>query len=262
MKESLILIFFNSIFYILFIAFSFFGIPLLSLIVAFQALFISHRNAMKKFRGAISWYGLVIIKALPYPFVKVRYEDLDKTKTKGPYIFACNHRSASDPFLMACLPYEFIQIVNIWPFKLPVLGIMAKWAGYLSVREMPFEAFAKKAAELLKDGVSIVAFPEGTRSADGALGQFHGSIFRVALQTGYPVVPVCITGNEKIPARGTLFLRPGIIKIHKLSPITHDQYKGFTPFKLKNTVRQLIVHEIELMEGKGNDRILQQDIRS
>lgn len=253
MKEALILICFNTIFYILFIIFSFLGIPLLYFIGAFQAVFISRRKAMKKFRRAISWYGLVIIKALPYPFVRVIYKDQDETKIPGPFIFACNHRSASDPFLMACLPYEFVQVVNIWPFKLPVLGFTARWAGYLSVREMTFEDFSKKAADLLNDGVSIVAFPEGTRSADGSLGQFHGSIFRVALQTGYPVVPVCITGNEKIPARGTLLLRPGTIRIHKLSPITRSEYNGFTPYKLKNKVRLLIAGEIEAMEGKRND---------
>ena len=252
MKETLKLICFNFIFYILFILFSLIGIPVFSAIVAIQSIFISHRNGMKKFRRAISWYGLVIIKALPYPFVKVIYEDLDKTKTAGPFIFVSNHRSASDPFLMACLPYECVQVVNIWPFKLPVLGFMAKLAGYLSVREMPFEEFSKKATDLLNEGVSIITFPEGTRSADGSLGQFHGSIFRVALQTGYPVIPLCITGNDKIPARGTLLLRPGTIKIHKLSAIKYDEYKGFTPYKLKNMVRQLIADEIEVMEGKRN----------
>lgn len=253
MKETLKLICFNFIFYILFILFSLIGIPVFSAIVAFQSIFISHRKGMKKFRRAISWYGIVIIKALPYPFVKIIYEDLDKTKTAAPFIFVCNHRSASDPFLLACLPYEIVQVVNIWPFKLPVLGFMAKLAGYLSIREMPFESFSKKVADLLNNRVSIAAFPEGTRSADGSLGQFHGSIFRVALQTGYPVVPVCITGNEKIPARGTLLLRPGTIKVHKLSPITHNEYRGFTPYKLKNMVRQLIADEIEVMEGKVND---------
>ncbi len=252
MKETLKLICFNFIFYVLFIFFSLIGIPVLSAIVAFQSIFISHRNGMKKFRRAISWYGLVIIKALPYPFVKVIYEDLDKTKTAGPFIFTSNHRSASDPFLMACLPYECVQVVNIWPFKLPILGFMAKLAGYLSVREMPFEEFSKKATGLLNEGVSIIVFPEGTRSADGSLGQFHGSIFRVALETGYPVIPLCITGNDKIPARGTLLLRPGTIKIHKLSAIICDEYKGFTPYKLKNMVRQLIADEIEVMEGKRN----------
>ena len=250
MKETLILICFNFIFYVLFILFSLIGIPVFSAIVAFQSIFISHREGMKKFRRAISWYGLGVIRVLPFPFVRVFYKDLDKTGEKGPFIFTCNHRSASDPFLMACLPCEIVQIVNIWPFKLPVLGFMARSAGYLSVREMSFEEFSQKATALLNEGVSIVAFPEGTRSADGSLGQFHSSIFRVALKSGYPIAPVCITGNEKIPARGTLLLKPGIIKIHKLPHLKFKDFKDLTPFKLKNGVRQIIADGIEAMEGK------------
>jgi len=252
MKETLILICFNFIFYILFILFSLIGIPVFSAIVAFQSIFISHRDGMKKFRRAISWYGLGVIRVLPFPFVRVFYKDLDKTGCKGPFIFTCNHRSASDPFLMACIPYEFVQIVNIWPFKLPVLGFMARSAGYLSVREMPFEEFSQKATDLLNQGVSIVAFPEGTRSADGSLGQFHSSIFRVALKSGYPIAPVCITGNEKIPARGTLLLKPGIIRIIKLPHLKFEDFKDLPPFKLKNDVRHIIADGIKSVEGKKN----------
>lgn len=250
MKETLTLICFNFIFYTLFLLFSLTGIPVFSAIVAFQSIFIPHREGMKKFRRAISWYGLGVIKIIPFPFVKVFYKDLDKSDCKGPFIFVCNHRSASDPFLMACIPYEFVQVVNIWPFKLPVLGFMARAAGYLSVREMPFEEFSGKATELLNQGVSIVAFPEGTRSADGTLGQFHSSIFRLALMTGRPIAPVCITGNEKIPARGTLLLKPGTIRIHKLSHLKSNDFKELSPFKLKNRVRRIIADGIEEMEGK------------
>jgi 1-acyl-sn-glycerol-3-phosphate acyltransferase len=151
---------------------------------------------------------------------------------------------------MACLPFEIVQVVNIWPFKLPVLGFMARAAGYLSVREMPFEEFSRRVTDLLNQGVSVVAFPEGTRSADGSLGQFHSSIFRVALTSGYPIAPVCITGNEKIPARGTLLLKPGIIKMHKLPHLKFEDFKNQSPFKLKNDVRQLIARGIEAAEGK------------
>jgi len=251
MKDFFILLFFNLLFYFFFIVFSVFGIPLFSLIVAIQALFISHRKAMKKFRRAVAWYGIGVCKVLPFPFVRIIFKDVDASNNPGPFIFICNHRSASDPFLMAYLPYkEVIQVVNIWPFKIPILGFMAKSAGYLSVREMPFEDFEKKTIELLNEGVSIAAFPEGTRSKDGSVGQFHSSMFRVALKSGYPIVPVCITGNENIPARGTLLLRPGAIKIHKLKPITDDEYKNYSPFKLKNRVRQIMIDEIEIMEGK------------
>lgn len=251
MKDFFILFFFNLLFYFFFVVFSVFGIPFFSLIVAIQALFISHRKAMKKFRRAVAWYGIVVCKVLPFPFVRIFYKDVDASINQGPFIFICNHRSASDPFLMAYLPAkEVIQVVNIWPFKIPILGFMAKGAGYLSVREMDFEDFEKKTIELLNQGVSIAVFPEGTRSKDGSVGQFHSSMFRVALKSGYPIVPVCITGNEKIPARGTLLLRPGVIKMHKLKSITYDEYKNYSPYKLKNKIRQIIIDEIEIMEDK------------
>ncbi len=252
MKDFFVLLIFNSIFYFLFLIFSLIGIPFFALIVAFQSPFISHRNAMKKFRRAISWYGLGVCKILPFPFVRVYFKDFDTSINQGPFIFICNHRSASDPFLMAYLPYEVIQVVNIWPFKIPVLGFAAKCAGYLSVREMSFEDFANKTIKLLNSGVSIAAFPEGTRSADGSVGQFHSAIFRVAINSGYPIVPVCITGNENIPARGTLLLRPGVIKIHKLKSIIYDEYKDFSPYKLKNRIRQIVIDEIKIMEGQSD----------
>lgn len=252
MKDFFKLFIFNLIFYSFFITFSAFGIPFLALIIAFQAPFISHRKAMKKFRRAIAWYGIGVCRILPFPFVRISYKDYETSiNHPGPFIFICNHRSASDPFLMAYLPYdEVIQAVNIWPFKIPVLGFAAKCAGYLSVREMAFEDFVKKTIGYLNDGISIAAFPEGTRSADGSVGQFHSSIFRVALKSGYPIVPICITGNENIPARGTLLLKPGVIKIHKLHSITYDKYKDFSPYKLKNQIRSIMIDHIKIMESK------------
>ena len=177
-------------------------------------------------------------------------KDYEKKPGSGPYIFVCNHRSATDPFLMACLPYEFIQVVNIWPFRLPVLGIYARWAGYLSINEMPFKQFSKQAVKLLKEGVSIVVFPEGTRSGGKSMGQFHGSLFRVALEAKCPIVPVCISGNENIPPRGSFLLRPGKIKIHKLQALKWKEYKDFKPFKLKNMVRNIISKEVDVMDRK------------
>ena len=242
------LIYLNTTFYLLFILFSAISIPLLSLFVAFLSLFLSHRNTMKRFRRAISWYGAVIIRILSFPLVRVFYKDYSKDKGKGPYIFVCNHRSSSDPFLIACLPYECIQIVNTWPFRLPVLGIFAKWAGYLNVKRMQFKEFSCKTIELLRQGVSIVAFPEGTRSANKKIGQFHSSIFRVALQAQCPIVPICISGNENIPPRGSLLLHQGIIKMHKLPCLQWEQYKDLGPFKLKNKVRDIIASELAAME--------------
>jgi len=101
---------------------------------------------------------------------------------------------------------------------------------------------------LIGQGVSIAAFPEGTRSRTGAVGNFYGAIFRTALETGAPIVPVCITGNESVPPIGSGWLRPGVIKIHRLPAITSDRYRDFSAFKLKNYVRDIIAREVQAMD--------------
>jgi 1-acyl-sn-glycerol-3-phosphate acyltransferase len=129
--------------------------------------------------------------------------------------------------------------------------MVAKIAGYLNVRELPFEIFFAKTLQLLKEGVSIAVFPEGTRSRDNSVAQFHSAIFRVALEAKVPIVPLCITGNEKIPPVGSPYLRPGLIKIHRLEAVTWDEYHNFSPFKLKNYLREIIIKETALMDRKN-----------
>jgi 1-acyl-sn-glycerol-3-phosphate acyltransferase len=203
---------------------------------------------MKRFRRAINWYGMAIISS-PYPFIKLRYENLGKDGSGKPYIIVCNHRSASDAFLMGILPHELVQIVNVWPFRIPVLGAYAKLAGYLNIRMIPTDEFLQSASNLLKDGVSIVFFPEGTRSTSGKMGSFHGSAFRLALQSKAAIVPLCITGSENIPPKGSPLLHPGIIKIRRLPAIEWDEYKHLTAFALKNRVWKIIDNELSTMES-------------
>jgi len=109
----------------------------------------------------------------------------------------------------------------------------------------------EKASKLLREGVSIVVFPEGTRSRDKSVGQFHSAIFRVALETKMPIVPLCITGSELIPPVGSPYLRPGLIKIHRLEAITWEEYRDFSSFKLKNYVRDIIIKETALMDREN-----------
>jgi 1-acyl-sn-glycerol-3-phosphate acyltransferase len=241
-------VYLNVTFYTLFIIFSLVAIPALTTFVIFCSPILSRRQTMKRLRRAISWYGAVIIRILPFPLVRLKYKDYSRDNPRGPFIFICNHRSASDPFLMAVLPLEAIQVVNIWPFRLPALGIIAKIAGYLSVREIPFEDFKALITKLLREGVSIAVSPEGTRSRNKTVGQFHGAIFRVALETMTPIVPLCITGNELIPPIGSAILAPGIIKIHRLAELPWEEYGALSPFKFKNYVRQIIIDEVANME--------------
>ena len=204
---------------------------------------------MRRFRRAISWYGYVIIHILPAPLVSVRYEDRSRAGEPGPHVFVCNHRSTSDPFLMACLPHECVQVVNDWPMRLPALGPIARLAGYLSIKEMTVDEFLARAGRLLQEGTSIIAFPEGTRSRALDVGTFHGTVFRLALQARVPLVPICITGNERTPTPGSPWLHPARITLRRLPALLWDEYKDLSPFQLKQRVRDIIALELTGMEA-------------
>ncbi len=239
----------NLVFYVMFFVFSIIAIPPVVLLALLGSLILPKRLVLKRWRRAISWYGWVIIYVLPFPFIKVQYKDLARgDNEKGPFIFICNHRAASDAFLMACLPFECIQIVNTWPFKLPVFGIGAKVAGYLSVKEMPIDIFLLKMKKLIGEGVNVISFPEGTRSDGKDIGQFYSSIFRAAIETKCSIVPYCISGNENKPPKGSFALNPGIIKIHKLSALRWNDYRDMNPFILKNRVREIMKNELARMD--------------
>ncbi len=238
----------NLYFYVFFLLFSMVSIPVLTVFVAFLSIFMSQRLTMKLFRRAIGWWGRGIT-LIPFPFIKVVYENHSKGNTGEPFIIVCNHRSASDGFLMSLLLVEGVQVVNIWPFRIPVIGFFASKAGYLNIGMMQSEEFCDKAVELLREKVSIIFFPEGTRSVSKKVGNFHGTAFRLALKSKVPIVPLCITGNENMPPKGSLLLRSGTIRIRRLPAITWSEYKELSVYKLRNRVRKIISNELSLMES-------------
>ena len=250
--QALKMVWLNATFYPLLVIYTAVAVPALSLMVAGYATFVPHRRALRLFRQAIRWYGWGIVRVLPLPFLRVRYEDFSNSGDDGhgPFVVVCNHRSSSDPFLMGCLNLpEFVQVANSWPLRLPVWGIMARGAGYLCVNDMPAERFFEQAGALLRDGVSLVAFPEGTRARGRDIGPFHGTVFRLALQERAAIVPVCLAGSERTPARGTLRLCPGRVTVRRLPALRWETFRDISPFQLKTHVRDLMGRELAGMEA-------------
>jgi len=239
---------FSAWFYGLALAASALVIPSFTLAVAASRLVLSQRRAMRLFRWAIVWYGRIIC-ALSFPVVGIRFQKKEPGQEVSGSVVVCNHRAASDAFLVSSLSGEIVQVVNIWPMRLPVLGFFARFAGYLSVREMEPRQFLERAGRLLADGVAVLAFPEGTRSGGTAAGPFHGAMFRLALESRAPIVPVCIAGNEKMPRRGDWVLEPGVIRIRKLKALLPEEYGAFDAFHLKNRVRELMAARLAELDA-------------
>lgn len=80
------------------------------------------------------------------------------------------------------------------------------------------------------------------------MGNFHGSAFRLALKSKAPIVPLCISGSENIPPKGSILLRPGTIRIRRLHAIAWSEYKEWSVYTFKNRVREIIGNELALME--------------
>jgi 1-acyl-sn-glycerol-3-phosphate acyltransferase len=212
-------------------------------VLVFLAVTRNRRRTERVIRLLIGYYAAVTMR-LPWPWVRLKWVDYEPG-AKPPFVIVANHRSSSDAFLMGCLPWECVMVLNIWAGRIPLMGLIATLASFLRVREMPFEEFAAKGSKLLNEGCSVVAFPEGTRSGSARLNPFHGSSFRLAQMNRVKIVPLAIFGNEHIPTRGTFWLNPGRVIVSKLRSVKPDEYEGMSAYKLKTTVRGMISDHLE-----------------
>ena len=145
--------------------------------------------------------------------VKVRVKGMENVKENLPHVFLTNHQSYFDIFaLLAHLPADFKFILKQELMKIPLLGLSMKRAGYIAInREDPRGAVKslREAAEKIKNGSSVVIFPEGTRSRDGRLQPFKSGGFHLALKAGCDVVPVAIINSRNIVPKGSLRINKG-----------------------------------------------------
>ncbi len=188
------------------------------------------------------------------PFVKIRYFD-EAAGQDFPGIYVCNHRSASDAFLMSLFGKEAVQIVNGWPMKLPFFGFNARMSEYIDSTKISVEEYPKVVGELIGKGVSVIAFPEGTRSESPEMNRFHSGIFRLAMELNVPVYPICISGNEHFPDRKIRFHKARAIYVKRLPPIMPEQYRTFpSAFVFKKRVHGMIQQECLKMDETINTK--------
>ena len=170
-------------------------------------------------RVARFWASIVLAAA----GVRVKTRIIEEPPRERPVIFACNHGSLMDiPILYKALPVEFRFLVKKELFKIPLLGFAMKTAGYVPIDRSGGRAAVrsmKEAAARIREGASIVVFPEGTRTLDGKLQQFKEGGFMLAVKSGCPVVPVAIRGSYNILRKGSFIAKPGDVEVIVGSPM-------------------------------------------
>ncbi len=134
------------------------------------------------------------------------------------YIFMANHQSNIDtPVLVQALaPLQLRWIAKRELLRVPFFG-WALWASkHIIVKRSRSKAVAAAidaAGKKLTRGISVVVFPEGTRSTDGQLLPFKRGGFRLAEKTGFSIVPVTVNGSGALMKRGDWRLKPGEVEV-------------------------------------------------
>jgi 1-acyl-sn-glycerol-3-phosphate acyltransferase len=154
--------------------------------------------------------------------VRVAVHGLDRITPGTTYVFVSNHQSIYDiPVIFASLPYQLRIIAKASLSRFPVLGWHLKRGGHLFVdRQNPDRTrILKRWRQLVSEGLSLIIFAEGTRSADGHVAKFKGGSFLLAIEAGLPIVPLAVIGTRQVMPKGRLRTEPADVRLVVHDPI-------------------------------------------
>ena len=183
-----------------------------------------------KDRKIVHWVLVYQSLILSYiiPIWKIKVEGRDKVISGETYVIISNHQSILDILLMNSLRLQYKWISKIENIKVPFLGWYLRMADYLAVdRGNPDskEKMMVDAYNCLKKGISIMIFPEGTRSLNGEIGFFRRGAFQLAISAKTPLLPVLIDGTGGIlPKHGFIFRGFHRITIKIFDPLLPDSF--------------------------------------
>ena len=163
----------------------------------------------------------------------------------GPYLYLMNHESLFDHFAIGWhIKHYVTAIAKFEQFKYPLWGHVAKYYGIEPIdrsnTKKAIKSLKKVEKEIIKNKLSFLIAPEGTRSKDGSLGEFKKGAFHLAKKTGASIVPVIINGAYEAKNIKDWRLRPGTIDVYFSDNISEDIYKDMSVEELRDYVREII----------------------
>ena len=212
-------------------AFSYFVFGCVLLTIA--GLLFTKLNPFKKANGKLMYHTVLssFARSIMYIMVNVKKKIINplNEQFKTPAVVVANHQSFLDILVMIMLHPRLVLLTNKWVWSSPVFGFVVRMADYYPVAqgaEPSIEALEGK----VKQGYSIVVFPEGTRSSDGTMKRFHKGAFFLAEKLQLDILPIVIHGTGYTMTKNDFLLKDGTVTLKflpRIKPADAEYGEGY-----------------------------------
>jgi 1-acyl-sn-glycerol-3-phosphate acyltransferase len=197
------------------------------------------RDREKLVHAQLYWWSDILISMNPFWKLRVTgLENIDQSKT---YVVVANHQSLADIIIIYQIHMYFKWVAKEELLKVPFIGGLLWVNDHVLVSREELSSIKevyRKASDRLKSGVSMLFFPEGTRSDTDEMGEFKNGAFKLAIKEGKPVLPVYIGGTREAIPKGGFIFKAKVSGRLAILPAVETSGMSIADFEnLKNLVR-------------------------
>ena len=187
---------------------------------------------------------------------RVEVEGREHLDARRPTLYASNHLSSIDiPVLFVALPVDLRFIAKEQLRWVPLVGWYIQIAGHVLVdrrnRARAIASLNRAAEQVVRRRISLIVFPEGTRSPDSHILPFKHGSFGLALKARIPVVPVTIEGSARVMPRRSWSIRPGLIRVRIGAPLDVTRFDMEDRAGLARVAREAVIQGSLALGGLG-----------
>ncbi|MDR1415923.1 MAG: 1-acyl-sn-glycerol-3-phosphate acyltransferase [Prevotellaceae bacterium] len=236
----------NKIYTVLFIVYFLISAPILVLISAllFVLLLPFDRKRKVQHRFSVFISGQYFFLS---PFCRVVVKGRENVDRRQAYVITSNHQSMLDIVLLYSVPLFFKWVSKKEVYRIPLVGQLLWLHGDVCIKRGDPKSARKMlqdCADFLSQGLSIMMFPEGTRSKDGLVGRFREGAFTLAKSGGVPILPVAIDGTRKFSTGNGGWLNARqLFQVTIMPPISAEEVAASTVKELQEKVHKLVCDE-------------------
>jgi len=216
-------------------------IVLLFFVMAFFSIILYPFDRKRKVAHAQCFWWADAVTALN-PYWKVTINGLENIEHHKTYVVVSNHQSLADIVLIYKTKMQFKWVAKDSLFKIPLLGWNMRLAKHIRLEREDFSSIRRvyrEAGKWLRNGVSVVFFPEGTRSDNHEMGIFQNGAFKLAIKEKVPILPIVIKGTKNAIPKGSWRFTTRISCVIKvLSPIDTSGLLAHDFVRLRELARE------------------------